>query len=125
MTTPPPPPAPDAGVAGQTITVNKDNVLQVRRTILAAAEDASERLNDLAPSLAVSPPARDEISQRAAAVWTANLLGNPDSHFRRLQQYVDNVIALAPPLSLTDGDVDHIVDVLGAVFAEHSSKAVH
>ncbi len=37
---------------------------------------------------------------------------------------LDNVIALAPPLSLTDDDVDHIVDVLGAVFAEHSSKAV-
>jgi taurine-pyruvate aminotransferase len=37
---------------------------------------------------------------------------------------LDNVIALAPPLSLTDADADHIVDVLGAVFAEHSSKAV-
>jgi adenosylmethionine-8-amino-7-oxononanoate aminotransferase len=37
---------------------------------------------------------------------------------------LDNVVALAPPLSLTDADVDHIVDVLGAVFAEHSSKAV-
>jgi adenosylmethionine-8-amino-7-oxononanoate aminotransferase len=37
---------------------------------------------------------------------------------------LDNVIALAPPLSLTDADGDHIVDVLGAVFAEHSSRAV-
>ena len=37
---------------------------------------------------------------------------------------LDNVIALAPPLSLTDGDVDHIVDVLGACFAEHSTRAV-
>jgi taurine-pyruvate aminotransferase len=37
---------------------------------------------------------------------------------------LDNVIALAPPLSLTDDDVDHIVDVMGAVFAEHSSKVV-
>ena len=37
---------------------------------------------------------------------------------------LDNVIALAPPLSLTDDDVDHIVDVLGTVFAEHSSKVV-
>lgn len=85
-------------MAAQTITVNKDNVLEVRKTILAAAEDARERLNDLAPSLAVSPPASDQISQRAAAVWTANLLGNPDSHFKRLQQYVDNVIALGEQL---------------------------
>jgi taurine-pyruvate aminotransferase len=37
---------------------------------------------------------------------------------------LDNVIALAPPLSFTDEDADHIVDVLGAVFAEHSSRAV-
>ena len=37
---------------------------------------------------------------------------------------LDNVIALAPPLSLTDEDVDHIVDVMSAVFAEHSSKVV-
>ena len=37
---------------------------------------------------------------------------------------LDNVVALAPPLSLTDEDADHIVDVLGAVFAEHSSKVV-
>jgi taurine-pyruvate aminotransferase len=37
---------------------------------------------------------------------------------------LDNVVALAPPLSLTDADADHIVDVLGAVFAEHSSRAV-
>jgi taurine-pyruvate aminotransferase len=37
---------------------------------------------------------------------------------------LDNVIALAPPLSLTDADADHIVDVLSAVFAEHSSRAV-
>ena len=37
---------------------------------------------------------------------------------------LDNVIALAPPLSLTDADADHIVEALGAVFMEHSSKAV-
>jgi len=37
---------------------------------------------------------------------------------------LDNVIALAPPLSLTDADADHIVDVLGAVFAERM-EGVH
>ena len=35
---------------------------------------------------------------------------------------LDNVIALAPPLSLTDADLDHIVDVLGAVFAERAAE---
>ena len=31
---------------------------------------------------------------------------------------LDNVIALAPPLSMTDADADHIVETLGACFAE-------
>jgi adenosylmethionine-8-amino-7-oxononanoate aminotransferase len=33
---------------------------------------------------------------------------------------LDNVIALAPPLSMTDADADHIVEALGAVFAERA-----
>jgi hypothetical protein len=95
MTTPaPPPPPPGPGGPGQTITVNKDNVLEVRKAILMAAEDAKFKLNELAPSLRVIPPATDDISLTSAAVWTANLLGNPDSHFARLLQYVNNVIAL-------------------------------
>ncbi|TWG08972.1 hypothetical protein [Saccharopolyspora dendranthemae] len=116
MTTPPPPPAPGSGAPGQTITVNKDNVLAVRKTILAAAEEASERLNDLAPSLAVSPPAGDEISQRAAAVWTANLLGNPDSHFKRLQQYVDNVVALGEQLGEAAKEYGYTDEEISASF---------
>jgi adenosylmethionine-8-amino-7-oxononanoate aminotransferase len=35
---------------------------------------------------------------------------------------LDNVLALAPPLSLTDEDADHIVDVLGSVFADRASE---
>ena len=35
---------------------------------------------------------------------------------------LDNVLALAPPLSLTDSDLDHIVDVLGAIFAERAAE---
>jgi len=35
---------------------------------------------------------------------------------------LDNVLALAPPLSLTDADLDHIVDVLKAVFAEQAAS---
>ena len=31
---------------------------------------------------------------------------------------LDNVLALAPPLSLTDEDVDHIVDVMTEIFQE-------
>jgi len=35
---------------------------------------------------------------------------------------LDNVIALAPPLSMTDADADHIVETLGACFAEHAQE---
>jgi len=35
---------------------------------------------------------------------------------------LDNVLALAPPLSLTDEDLGHIVDVLGAIFAERAAE---
>ncbi|MEV6228286.1 hypothetical protein AB0L88_10510 [Saccharopolyspora shandongensis] len=94
MTTPAPPPPPVPGGAGQTITVNKDNVLEVRKVILMAAEDAKFKLFSLAPSLGVSAPADDEISATAASVWTGNLLGNPDSHYARLMQYVTNVLEL-------------------------------
>ncbi|WP_406689019.1 hypothetical protein REH65_22755 [Saccharopolyspora sp. ID03-671] len=124
MTTPvPPPPAPDSGAAAQTITVNEDNVLEVRKTILSAAEDAVERLNDLAPSLAVSPPAGDEISKRAAAVWTANLLGNPDSHFKRLQQYVDNVIALGEQLGEAAKQYGYTDEEISASFQSKRSMS--
>ncbi|MDI2028539.1 hypothetical protein QFW96_07945 [Saccharopolyspora sp. TS4A08] len=99
MTTPvPPPPAPDSGAAAQTITVNEDNVLEVRKTILSAAEDARERLYGLAASLQVTPPGDDEVSKHAATTWTAYLLGNQDSHFNRLMQYVDNVEKLGEQL---------------------------
>ncbi len=35
---------------------------------------------------------------------------------------LDNVLALAPPLSLSDADADHIVSVLEACFADHDRK---
>ena len=35
---------------------------------------------------------------------------------------LDNVIALAPPLSMTDADADHIVETLGACFAERAEE---
>ncbi|WP_249124191.1 hypothetical protein [Saccharopolyspora erythraea] len=74
--------------------MNKDNVLEVRRVILAAAEDAYDKLDKLRGELAISSPAKDKISSAAAATWNANLLTNADSHFNRLRQYVQNVADL-------------------------------
>jgi 4-aminobutyrate aminotransferase-like enzyme len=37
---------------------------------------------------------------------------------------LDNVIALAPPLSMTDEDADHVVEALRAVFAERAAEGV-
>ncbi|MER7080697.1 hypothetical protein SAMN02982929_02750 [Saccharopolyspora kobensis] len=98
MTTPVPPPPPPAPGGGQTLTVNRDNVLEVRKVILSAAEQAQMKLRALQPSLIVQAPAGDEVSKTSAAVWTANLVGNPDSHYVRLLQYVDNVVDLGRQL---------------------------
>jgi taurine-pyruvate aminotransferase len=35
----------------------------------------------------------------------------------------DNVLVLAPPLCVTEEDVDHIVDTMEAAFAEHAAPA--
>lgn len=96
MTTPVPPPPPPGG--GQTLTVNHENVLEVRKVILSAAEAAQQKLWELQPSLMVYAPAGDEVSKTSAAVWTANLVGNPDSHYARLVQYVQNVFDLGKQL---------------------------
>ncbi|MBB5155493.1 hypothetical protein [Saccharopolyspora phatthalungensis] len=117
MTTPaPPPPPPVPGGTGQTIAVNKDNVLEVRKAILMAAEDAKFKLTDLAPSLRVSAPATDDISKTAAAVWTANLVGNRDSHFQRLMQYVQNVIDLGDQIGAAAKQYGYTDDEIKASF---------
>ncbi|MCI2419242.1 hypothetical protein MOQ72_17485 [Saccharopolyspora sp. K220] len=117
MTTPaPPPPPPVPGGPGQMVTVNKDNVLEVRKIILMAAEDAREKLASLAPSLTVTAPAGDNISTTSAAVWTGNLVGNPDSHYARLMQYVTNVFELGLQIEQAAKDYGYTDDEIAASF---------
>ncbi|MFC7340830.1 hypothetical protein [Saccharopolyspora griseoalba] len=111
MTTPVQPPA-----GGQTITVTEDNVLEVRRTILSAAEEALHRLQSIAPGLQVTPPATDEVSRSAAAYWTAKLVGAEDSHFQRLLQYVDDVIALGEQVGEAARQYGHTDEEIQASF---------
>lgn len=99
MTAPAPPPPP--GGPGQTITVTPDNVLQARRIIRDAVDDARARLAAAKWKLPVQPPANDEISTTAAAMWNKHLLARPDSHYNRLTQYIDSVEALAKQLEDT------------------------
>jgi adenosylmethionine-8-amino-7-oxononanoate aminotransferase len=68
-----------------------------------------------------TPAARaDSVGLVAAAQRRGLLLGrNADT-----AAGLDNVLALAPPLSLTDADADHIVEVLGTCFAEHAAAGV-
>ncbi len=68
-----------------------------------------------------APAARaDSVGLVAAAQRRGLLLGrNADT-----AAGLDNVLALAPPLSLTDADADHIVEVLGTCFAEHAAAGV-
>lgn len=116
MTTPAPPPPPPTPGGGQTLTVNKDNVLEVRKIILSAAEEARLKLSSLAPNLVVRAPGEDEVSKTAAAVWTANLVGNPDSHYARLMQYVSNVFELGRQLEEAAKQYDYTDDEIAASF---------
>ncbi|MEU6266775.1 hypothetical protein [Saccharopolyspora shandongensis] len=116
MTTPAPPPPPVPSGAGQTITVNKDNVLEVRKVILLAADEAHQKLRALQPSLVLYAPAGDEISKTSTSVWTANLVGNPDSHFARLLQYVENVFDLGRQLEEAAKQYGYTDDEIAASF---------
>lgn len=122
MTTPAPPPPPPTPGGGQTLTVNKDNVLEVRKIILSAAEEARLKLLDLRPSLVVSAPGEDKVSTTAAAVWTANLVGNPDSHYARLQQYVDNVFELGRQLEEAAKQYGYTDEEIAASFNLHQGQ---
>jgi hypothetical protein len=97
MTTPPPPP-PAPGGAGNTITVNKDNVLAARKAVLEAVEEAEEKLRRLRNKLIIDPPAKDDISVAAATAWNRNLLTNEESHYNRLLGYVDKIRELGEQL---------------------------
>ncbi|WP_246155031.1 hypothetical protein [Saccharopolyspora hirsuta] len=122
MTTPAPPPPPPGPGGGQTITVNKDNVLEVRKVILAAAEDARIKLSSLAPNLIVRAPGDDEVSKTAAAVWTGNLVGNEDSHYARLMQYVSNVFDLGMQLEEAAKQYGYSDDEIAASFSPQQNQ---
>jgi putrescine---pyruvate transaminase len=66
------------------------------------------------------PAAREDSAALVAAAQGHGLLmaRNADT-----AAGLDNVLQLAPPLSLTDADADHIVSALTACFEEHRSAA--
>ncbi|TDD52025.1 hypothetical protein E1288_13400 [Saccharopolyspora elongata] len=88
----------------------------MRKVILMAADEAKQKLQELQPSLIVYAPASDDISNTSASVWTANLVGNPDSHFARLQQYVDNVVGLGRQLEEAAKQYGYTDDDIAASF---------
>lgn len=94
-------PAPPPGGPGQAITVSPENVLQVRRIIGQAAEDARSKLQHLQRDLRVRPAADDDISKAAATAWNHNLSSAPDSHYQRLVSYVLQVERLGQQLEQT------------------------
>jgi hypothetical protein len=83
---------------GPSIEVTPDNVLDVRRVILRAVEEARTRLEKVRHDLAIQRPADDRVSAAAAELWNASLITHPDSHLNRLMGYVHNVEVLAAQL---------------------------
>lgn len=93
-TQPPPEPANPA----RTLVVDRDNVLQAGKVVSEAVEAAYRKLDEIAVDLVIDSPADDRISTASAAEWNANLVGNDNSHYARLRQYVDHVRDLADQL---------------------------
>jgi len=114
MTAPAPPPPP--GGPGQTITVTPDNVLQARRAILAAAEEARDALVRKQPDLMVRPAAQDQVSTAASTMWTRKLLSEQDSHYNRLMSYVLEVEKLGHQLGETAKQYGFTDDEIAASF---------
>ncbi|MBK0867504.1 hypothetical protein INP57_11840 [Saccharopolyspora sp. HNM0986] len=120
MTAPAPPPAP--GGPGQQITVTPENVLAARKAILAAAEDARNKLVAKQTDLSVRSPARDDISVAASATWTANLMGDPDSHYNRLMSYVLQVEQLGHRLGEAAKQYGYTDEEIAASFQAKPGK---
>lgn len=117
-------PAPPPGGPGQGITVTPDNVLAARKAILAAAEAARDKLVAKQTDLAVRSPARDDISVAASATWTANLMGNQDSHYNRLMAYVLQVEQLGHKLGEAAKQYGYTDEEIAASFQAEPGKTI-
>ncbi|CAM05257.1 hypothetical protein A8924_6431 [Saccharopolyspora erythraea NRRL 2338] len=120
MTTPPPPPGPNG--PGQTITVNKDNVLEVRRVVLSATDEARHKLQRLQREFGITAPAKDRISVAATHTWNGNLFANADSHYQRLMQYIVNVEDLGKQLEEAAKQYGYTEDDIMASFSTQAKQ---
>jgi hypothetical protein len=87
-----------AAVSGGQITVNHDTVLQVGKII----QDQWQQLTDITRpklmSLRVNKIGDDKVSVAATTAWNAVLMTNDDSYYKRINQYIDGLKALADNL---------------------------
>lgn len=108
---------------GQHIEVNRDTVLAARAVILRAADDAKAKLAALRENLVIRPPAEDKISLAASAVWNANLIDKPDSHYNKLMQYVASVEELAAQLEAAAKEYGYTDEEIAASLHSHARHA--
>lgn len=116
----PPPQSP----SGINLQVNKDNVLQVRATILHAVDDADAKLKDTIDGMRMEPCGQDPVSIEAAAAWNARLVDAPDSYAKRLTAYIDSLHNLCDQLKDTAKQYGYTEDDITNAFNAIEDKRV-
>jgi hypothetical protein len=96
----------------QSITVNKDNVLQAAKIVQDVLDNEGQQIRSNLPMLRVIAPGADQISVAAAAAWNARLTGDADSYSVRVEQYlqslqtlVDNLVTSARQYGYSDQQI--------------------
>ena len=112
--------APSPALAGISLQINKDNVRQVRATILHAVDHAKDTLSEARARMRLEPCAEDPVSEEAAAAWNARLVDAPDSYAERLQQYVDSLYHLCDQLEDTAKQYGYTEEEITNTFKDKS-----
>ena len=83
---------------GQTITVNRDNVLAAAKIIQGVLDRESITVLDNLQKLRVRPAGTDPVSVESAEAWNARLLDADDSYAHRVGRYLNGLYQLVQNL---------------------------
>lgn len=83
---------------GQTITVNRDNVLAAAKIIQGVLDRESITVLDNLQKLRVRPAGTDPVSVESAEAWNARLLDADDSYAHRVGGYLNGLYQLVQNL---------------------------
>lgn len=106
---------------GQQFNVTKDTVLQAGRTIQGQIDALWTSYGAAVSDLRVSLGGLDTVNEDIAKAWNERLLDHDDSYSKRVEQYIESLVALVEQLRAaakqyghTDEDVTAAMGAAGA-----------